>query len=593
MFFTHAHIRQNKIALTSPIMITTSTLRLILFCHLFIASTCRRIAVIGGGISGTFVSKYLAEYDKDCSILEIAIFDPLPLGEPTTEISGPDWQGSRVASVRMEDGGVVEIGASVFYSGFYLVMEMVTADPTLKIGRAFNNGSSTELDPGLRDGMGIYNGNGDWKFLAAKSSVWWFFTKMAWRYNIDLYRAFSAVSKAQRSFEVMNHLLHSEHETTFFENPADLWDSVGLLNAAHNSYDAFLDALAVCKSFNTLPWWRRLLPYQGCLREELLAAVTLVNYNQGTSQANGLVGLGSFVATKVNLVSLVGGNQQMIASAYRQAQSLSESTCHKQGIIKHVQQRITTVVASLEHMELFSHDISLGQYDVVILAAPLPMSRVDFLVQSQKDASVLTPMPFDMINVEDHKPNDDEHPAMPRPLPDFATRPYTQVVTTLVSGAELNSTYFHLDPDGLPRGIYMTEHGKAQEHSITAIAQMTTVSGVYKIFSSKELGDELLKVMFGESHKVEVVKIWGGPNGGATPDYQGAGWTINYLLYDAGNGIKGHSHGAALYYTNAIETSMACMELSAIGAKSVAKLVAKRLGLVVPHNGTKVQSDEL
>jgi Prenylcysteine lyase len=35
-----------------------------------------------------------------------------------------------------------------------------------------------------------------------------------------------------------------------------------------------------------------------------------------------------------------------------------------------------------------------------------------------------------------------------------------------------------------------------------------------------------------------------------------------------------------LYYVNAIEGAMACMELSAIGAKSVAKLVAKRLGLI-------------
>lgn len=572
---------------------TTMMLQVILVCLLFINSNCQRIAVIGGGISGTFVSKYLAEYDKDCSLLEIVIFDPLPLGEPTREISGPDWQGSRVASVRMEDGGVVEIGASVIYSGFYLVMEMIHADPTLKIGEAFNNGSSTKLDPGLRDGMAIYNGNGDWRFLTAKSSKWWSLMKMAWRYNIDLFRVFTAASMVERSFEVMNHLLHSEHESTFFENPADLWDSVGLLKAAHHSFDAFLDALGVCRFSNDMPRWRQLLPYQGCLREELLAAVTLVNYNQGPTQANGLVGLGSFVATKVKLLSLVGGNQQMISSAYRQAQSSRPTICDKQGIVKHVQQRITTVVSSLEHMELFSHDSPLGEYDVVILAAPLSMSRVDFLVQSQKDASVLLPMPFDMIDVNDHEPDDVEHPPTSRPLPDFATRPYTQVVTTLVSGAELNATYFRIDEDGLPRSIYMTEHGKALEHNITAIAQMTTTSGVYKVFSSKELGHDLLNVMFGESHKVEVVKIWGGPNGGATPDYQGDGSTINYLLYDAGNGIKGHSDGAALYYTNAIETSMACMELSAIGAKSVAKLVAKRLGLVVPHNGTRVQSDEL
>ena len=563
-----------------------------LLFSIFTLSACQRIAVIGGGISGTFVSKYLAEYDKDCALKEIVIFDPMPLGEPTTKISEPEWQGSRVASVRMEDGSVVEIGASVFYSGFYLIMGMINGDSTLQIGSALNTGSQ-ELDPNLRTGMGVYNGSGEWRFLTANAPKWWALVKMAWRYNIDLYRVFGAVNKVEFAFEIMNQLMHSEHETTFFENAADLWDSVGLLKAAHNSFDDFLDALGVCKSYQDLSWWRKLLPDQGCLREELLAVVTLCNYNQGPGDVNGLVGLGSFVAAKVKLLSLVGGNQQLIASAYRQAQYILQQKCQTQGVVKHIRVRVTTVVASLESMELFAQDQPLGKYDIVILAAPLHMSRVDFVVQSQMDATILQPMPFDLINVENHKPGDGEHPSMSQPLPEFSTRPYTQVVTTLVSGAVLNTSYFQLDEAGLPRAIYMTEHGKAQEHGITAISQMTTTSGAYKVFSSNELSNERLATLFGATHKLEFVKVWGGPHGGATPDYQGNGRTINYQLYDAGKGLKGHSEGSALYYTNAIESSMACMELSAMGAKSVAKLVAKRLGLVVPHNGTKVETDEL
>ena len=561
---------------------------------LWIRSTCQRIAVIGGGISGTFVTKYLADYDKACSLQEIVLFDPMPLGEPTQQVSETnDWQGSRVASVRLKDGSVVEIGASVFYSGFYLVMDMIRADPTLTIGAAFNNGSSINLDPNLRTGMGIYNGNGDWRFRTANSPKWWSLIKMVWRYNLDLYRVFGAVNRVEYAFELMNQLVRSEHETTFFENAADLWDSVGLLKVAHNTFDAFLDALGVCQSSADLSWWRQFLPYQGCLRDELLAAVTLVNYNQGPGQANALVGLGSFVATKVKLLSLVGGNQQMIASAFHQAQLSVRQNCKKEGIVKHVQQRVTTVVSSLQGMELFAHNQTFGQFDVVILAAPLHTSGVEFLVQSKMDASILQPMPFHLIDVNDHKPDDGEHPPMPKSLPDFATRPYTQVVTTLVSGAQLNASYFHLNEAELPRGIYMTELGKAQEHNITAIAQITTTSGVYKVFSNNKLSDDILVTLFGENHKVEMAKVWGGPNGGATPDYQGSGWTINYQLYDSGEGMKGYADGAALFYINSIETSMACMELSAIGAKSVAKLVAKRLRLVIPHNGTKVHSDEL
>jgi prenylcysteine oxidase/farnesylcysteine lyase len=242
-------------------------------------------------------------------------------------------------------------------------------------------------------------------------------------------------------------------------------------------------------------------------------------------------------------------------------------------------------------MELFSQDQSLGVFDVVVLAAPIHECRIEFLVQSQKDDVVLQPMPFHRVNVEDHQPEDGEPPVLAKALPEYATRPYTQVVTTIVSGAVLNASYFSLSDSDVPRSIYMTERGKELEENITAISQITTKSSAYKVFSNDVLSDVALKNIFGEKYTVEVVKVWGGPYGGATPDYQGSGRTINYQLYD---GSGGNSHGSAvLYYSNAIEGSMACIELSAIGAKSVAKLVAKRLGLVVPHNGTGIHSDEL
>jgi Prenylcysteine lyase len=71
---------------------------------------------------------------------------------------------------------------------------------------------------------------------------------------------------------------------------------------------------------------------------------------------------------------------------------------------------------------------------------------------------------------------------------------------------------------------------------------------------------------------------WGGKHGGATPDYQGQGTTVKYLLYDAATGLEGHTKKGALYYPNAIETALACIEASAVGAKSVAKLLARRFG---------------
>jgi prenylcysteine oxidase/farnesylcysteine lyase len=314
----------------------------------------------------------------------------------------------------------------------------------------------------------------------------------------------------------------------------------------------------------------------------------LCNYNQGLSQINGLAGLGSFVSAKVSLLSLVGGNHQVIQSALKQAQSNRDQKCSdkttKKDVVQHVAKRVTTVVGDLNTMELFSEDEDLGSFDIVILAAPMQQSRVNFLVKSLMDGAVLQQMPFVLLENPDDEEIPPDHEGRPRfapPLPDFARRPYTQVVTTLVSNADLNAQHFGLTTEDLPRGIYTTETGKPLEHNITAIAQVTP-DGVYKVFSSDPLSSDFLEELFGKDHKVEIVKVWGGEYGGATPDYQGQGKTMNYLLYDSGIGLKGHLEGSALYYPNAIESSFACMEMSAIGAKSVAKLVAKRLGLLEP-----------
>ena len=56
------------------------------------------IAVIGGALSGSFTSKYLADYDDTCSITDVSIFEPNPVMGPVkvSDTPIPDWQGSRV-----------------------------------------------------------------------------------------------------------------------------------------------------------------------------------------------------------------------------------------------------------------------------------------------------------------------------------------------------------------------------------------------------------------------------------------------------------------------------------------------------------------
>jgi hypothetical protein len=99
------------------------------------------------------------------------------------------------------------------------------------------------------------------------------------------------------------------------------------------------------------------------------------------------------------------------------------------------------------------------------------------------------------------------------------------------------------------------------------------------------LDDDKRNTMFGPDHVLEYVQVWGGAHGGATPNFDGGrnSESLPFLLYD-GARHWGKSDGPALYYVNAIESALSAIEISAIGAKSTAKLVARRLGLIRPMN---------
>ena len=156
-------------------------------------------------------------------------------------------------------------------------------------------------------------------------------------------------------------------------------------------------------------------------------------------------------------------------------------------------------------------------------------------------------------------------------------------MTTLVSNATLNSSHFGLRGDELlPRSVLVSERGKALE-GITTLTILSHERGLIKTFSSETLSSDKRNALFGANHVVEYVQVWGGRYGGATPSFGGGrnSESLPFLLYD---GAKhwGKGDGPALYYVNAIESAVAAIEISAIGAKSTAKLVARRLGLTSP-----------
>lgn len=486
---------------------------LLFLVALFQPSFSVRIGIIGGGISGTFTTKYLIDHDTDCFLEELTIFDPSPsLGELTTKdkVSDPDNQGSRVGSYQFSDGRIVELGASILTDRFRLIIEMAEGGD-LTVGPPFATGLPEE---NMRNGMAIYNGFGDVLFNTANSST---FHDLAWRYNVDLFKIYRITSTVINRFDKLQHMLNATDDH-FFESPVAMWKAVRLMSFVQMSIDQLCDRLWLPKE---IPWWRRILfSGQGSLRTELLESMMLVNYNQGNSQINALAGLASFSATSHSKVhSIAGGNAAVIHSAFDQARSNRAKKCpEKADIVSHSSQKVETVVGSLEGFEVYAADGTMvGEYDILILATPLSMARIEFLVKSSTDQSILQPMPLGGLveNQEDTVVPDDHegHLPLPHHLSEAAIRTYTQVVTTLVRHAELQVGYFNIDPAKAPRGIYMTRNGKAAEHNVTAIAQISSKDGVYKVFSSQPLPLETLRLFFGSPVEVEHEKVWGGKFG--------------------------------------------------------------------------------
>ena len=308
----------------------------------------------------------------------------------------------------------------------------------------------------------------------------------------------------------------------------------------------------------------------------------------------GLAGLVNFVASKGDLFAIKGGNHRLIQSAFKQAKQNYNRKCSKRDgamqedeKVTHVSKRVKTVVSDFETkgIELFdTNGKKLGKYDLVIIATPLQFSDISFLTKgSLFDSHVLHQMTLNgVVDSENSNTNDHEHKAaIGGDLPDSAIREYTQVVTTVVSNANLNKSYFLIEENlSAPKSILFTVKGK-EETDISSIGQIAP--NIFKIFSSNSLPEDKLFSIFGADVKVEYVKVWGNKNGGATPDFNGGDSSLStqFLLYDGGNGVSGlDDEGSALYYINSMESAVSAIEISAIGALAVSKLIARRLGLL-------------
>lgn len=316
----------------------------------------QKIAIIGGAMSGSFTAKYLSDYDEKCAISHIHVFEPNPVTGPirVSDLPWKDWQGSRVASLQLNDGSIVELGASIAHEGNQLILEMIDGDPSLERTQPFNTATDDEPPVG---GFGVFGGTRNWPIPPHEGPEWMRTLKTILRYNFDLKKVAQVCGQAVESFQILKPLLDSVDADSFFRSPDEIWKRIGLYKAAHISFATFLDGLGIHEVPDTFR--RMLFPFQGNIRDEFLTAINLVNYNQNVEQVNALVGMSSFAAATGDLFSVYGGNYQLIPSALKQANQMRDQ--YKCEPLEQIEKRITTVVGSLEGFQLYAGEESIGE----------------------------------------------------------------------------------------------------------------------------------------------------------------------------------------------------------------------------------------
>jgi hypothetical protein len=580
--------------------------------------TAQRIAIIGGGIAGSFVAKYLTDLEKvavgdsGCSIQSLTLFTrgDHKHSDSTDGVFGIMEADTRFASNLFADK-YVELGHALLSEQLFPLVSEMAKSGNLEREKPLESMSSW-TQKGFH-GTVFHNGKGHIAFNATSvsDSPWQAFV---WRYSIDLYVVSRLASKLQSKLaDAHQNLLNMHKEQFFYDSPNALWEDLGVQGLVRTPFNRLLDKYMVHEQ---LSWWRKYLPiHQGSFRQEALSSILLSFFNQDPFQLNTLSGLMAYsLAMDETVFHVRGGNKKLISVAWNAAKETHVKKCSRDSsteAIRHMQVTVSTVVGSVYGFELYDSDgQTIGEYDQVILADPVFAAvknyRIEFLIRSHMDeTAVLQQMPLGGLieNVGEEAtaheiPADHEgHSPLPHRLPAAVSRPFIQSVTTVVKGAVLQKPYWFseeaIKSNRMASQILMTSIGKLNNYNLTGIFEIDGESSDdggrwYKVCSSQSLSVDILQKFFGPNVQVVAENQWD-----IAPDHQGDGISTNFLLYDGATGFHGHTRAGALYYPAALEHTLATVETQAMGAMAVAKLIARRLDWIETSHEFFAFGDEL
>ena len=282
--------------------------------------------------------------------------------------------------------------------------------------------------------------------------------------------------------------------------------------------------------------------------QELVTSAIRVNYGQNLS-VNALAGsVGVIPLTNPSCFQIDGGNVKLVESLLEATPNINiKLNTHVTEINK------LQSTGTYELVSRYDGVISIHEYDYIVLATPLELADIQF----KGDYTI------DITN-------------LPK-------RIYHTTHTTFISGV-INSTYFGMkNYNDLPSSIVTIENDAVEFTSLTQCTEPDTNHHcIYKIFSRHILSDITIDKLFVSYDKSTIHHIpWM-----AYPKFSPPEQYAPFRLDDK------------LYYSNAWENSVSCMECELIGSKNIALLVLQSLGfsdsnINTPHIDIDFDNDEL
>lgn len=440
------------------------------------------ICIIGGGITAASISHFLTN-------------EPLTPTPVISVFEKSSKLGGRIASVTLQTKNgyiTTEAGASIIAQANVLMLYFVEF---LRLPRKFPSDRS----------MGLWNGEEFVVSMARNEGVWQKF-KLAARYGLSLVkmRLFVADMLAQYKTIYPNDSLKSGwvgHYTVkqLFNDANDLY------NLSQVSFREVVD-----------------LKFSKRLANELISAITRVNYGQDVAQMNGMSGAVALAGSGASLWAVEGGNVQVV-----------EGLIERAGVQVYMNTSIEKVDMNNEAKQVYKISSSQKDWtcDAVVLAVPHELANLQLSNTLEREIDV--------------------------------GRVFHRTYSTFVRGFLNKKTFGNTPPDSI-----LTTEGVQEPFKAIGMVwdgAATDEPHIFKVFSSDALTNESRKRIFERGEEVLASFPWL-----AYPDFSPPEKFPDFVT---------NSTRHTFVYTSPLESAGSAMEMSAVSGANAAAILKEALQL--------------